>query len=286
MRLGVGTPTSEMRGGLETAPEGRRAGYLNRMSRAPELVATREDGSQPLRIASLLDIDADLAAVVPDAEREAARRRAVGCLRSYPAGRVSVKPADDPRAYGLLVVEGLIGARVSLGQHAYIELLGPGDILRPWARLDAAASVPSEVGWRVFDSTTVLSLDHRFAMGIARWPALSAALLHRSIVRTRQLGFQLALAGIERVDERLLIGLWHFADRWGRVTPKGRVLRLPLTQSDLAEVVHATRQSVSSAVSQLRRDGVLDVDRGGSRWILCGQTPPVVEDFNRWAGVA
>lgn len=265
---------------MGTAPEGICAGYSNEMSRVPDLVATREAGSRAPRTASLLDVDADLAAVVPDAELESARRGAVGRLHSYPAGRVSAEPADDPRAYGMLVVEGLIGGRVEVGSQAYIELLGPGDVLRPWARLDAAASVPSRVGWRVFAAATLLILDHRFAIGIARWPALSAALLHRSVVRTRQLGFQLALAGVERVDERLLIALWHFADRWGRVTPQGCVLELPLTQAELAEVIHASRQSVSSAVSQLRRDGALDLDRGGSRWTLRRDIPLVAETFN------
>jgi len=64
--------------------------------------------------------------------------------------------------------------------------------------------------------------------------------MHRLVVRNRRLNFQLGLTGIKRLDERLLIALWHFADRWGRVTASGVRLRLPLTHSELGMVIGAT----------------------------------------------
>ena len=97
---------------------------------------------------------------------------------------------------------------------------------------------------------------------------------------------QLALAGVERVDERVLLVLWHFADRWGRVTRDGVALRLALTHAQLAEVVQAARTSVSSAIGDLRRRGALTVNRRDHCWVLHGQPPPAVTDLKQQLGLS
>ena len=104
---------------------------------------------------------------------------------------VDKAPVEDPRAYGLFVLDGLIGARASVGREGYIEVLGAGDVLRPWAEIDAGAPLSPDYGWRAFAETRLLVLDHRFALGVAPWPQITAALMHRFVLRARRLGFQL-----------------------------------------------------------------------------------------------
>jgi len=109
--------------------------------------------------------------------------------------------------------------------------------------------------------------------------------MHRLVVRNRRLNFQLGLTGIKRLDERLLIALWHFADRWGRVTASGVRLRLPLTHSELGMVIGATRPSVTSAIGDLRRAGSVSVDRTSKTWTLHGDPPDLVAGLHRRASL-
>jgi CRP-like cAMP-binding protein len=145
--------------------------------------------------------------------------------------------------------------------------------------------VPAHVGWQAFEGVRVAVLDERFAHAVAPWPQIAATLMHRCVLRARRLSLQLALAGVERVDDRVLLVLWHFADRWGRVTRDGVVLRLALTHAQLAEVVQAARTSVSSAIGDLRRRGALSVKRRDHCWVLHGQPPPVVTNLKQQLGL-
>ena len=244
-------------------------------------------GEEPIasKLVSIVECDPDLAALIPPDERSDARRRAAARVEVVEPGPWGFRSLPDPGAFGLLVLNGLVGARVSLGEQAHLEVLGEGDLLRPWVHIGPEASVPSEVGWQVFDDTRVALLDEDFARGVAPWPQVAAGLMHRLVLRARRLSFQLALAGISRIDERILIALWHFADRWGRVTPEGVLLRLALTQTQLAEVVRAARPTVSTAINELRRGGAVAYDRGEQTWTLYGNPPPTVRELKEQVGL-
>ena len=230
---------------------------------------------------ALLDADPELAALVPGPQREAARGRAVARVQRLEDGPWTFQPLRHPAAFGMLVLEGLVGARVAIGSEAHIEVVGTSDLLRPWVHIGPGASVPSDVDWRVFSSTTVAMLDEHFALAVAPWPQIAAALMHRLVLRSRRLSFQLALAGINRTDERLLIALWHFADRWGHVTPEGVTLKLELTQGQLGEVIRVARPSVSSAINDLRRAGVIAYERSTCTWTLHGDPPQQAATLKR-----
>jgi CRP/FNR family cyclic AMP-dependent transcriptional regulator len=90
--------------------------------------------------------------------------------------------------------------------------------------------------------------------------------------RTRSLAFHLAVTQVTRVGERLLVVLWHLADRWGRVTPEGVALALPLTHETLGRIVGARRPAVTTALRELTQRGL--VTRGAGRsWLLHGDPP-------------
>jgi hypothetical protein len=87
------------------------------------------------------------------------------------------------------------------------------------------------------------------------------------------LNVYLAVSHINGVDMRVLTILWHFADRWGRTSPDGIVLPLRLTNAMLGDIVGARRQSVSTAVSDLVRRGLVDRCENGCCWHLRGGPP-------------
>src|ERR671914_191129 len=149
-------------------------------------------------------------------------------------------PRNGARSHlGLLVLEGLVLRRVTLGERKGAELLGAGDLLQPWVRQMPYDTLDAEPGWEVLE------------------PAL--------------LAFQHVASHIPGLEGRLLALMWAFADRWGRVTREGVVIPLPLTHATLAELVGASRPSVSTTVARLAREGVLTRTPGG--WLLDRSAP-------------
>jgi len=81
----------------------------------------------------------------------------------------------------------------------------------------------------------------------------------------------MAIVHQARVDVRLHMLLWHLAARWGRVRSDGTVLRLRLTHAVLADLVAARRPTVTTALSDLTRRGLIKTD--GENWVLSGEAP-------------
>jgi CRP/FNR family transcriptional regulator, cyclic AMP receptor protein len=88
----------------------------------------------------------------------------------------------------------------------------------------------------------------------------------------------MAIVHHPRVDTRLHMLFWHLAARWGRVTPDGTVLPLPVTHALLAEIVASRRPTVSKAVTQLADAGL--VTRQGTGWLLRGAAPGELDEFS------
>lgn len=181
---------------------------------------------------------------------------------------------------GLLIVGGFLGRRVQVGPQACTELLGAGDLIRPWDVPDALASIPAATSWTVLSTTTVALVDEQLVGRMCAWPPVIAALAKRMMDRSHTLAFHLAVCHLTRVDQRVLVVLWHLADRWGRVTPKGIALTLPLTHELLAHVVGARRPTVTTALAELAGRGL--VTRGsGRRLLLHGEPPGELHDLRR-----
>src|SRR5919204_206042 len=112
---------------------------------------------------------------------------------------------------GLLVLEGLLAREMRVGDRVCIELLGPGDLLRPWVKVAAYSSVPIDSHWTVVEPTRIAVLDRRFAATIARFPEIAGTILDRMMARSRWLALHLAVCHLRLIEERLLVMLWHFA---------------------------------------------------------------------------
>ena len=59
------------------------------------------------------------------------------------------------------------------------ELLGHGDVLRPWSWDAKGSHVQAEVGWTVLEETTLAVLDHGLVKRIVPWPTLGVELFNR-----------------------------------------------------------------------------------------------------------
>ncbi|MEZ5120876.1 MAG: hypothetical protein R2736_04760 [Solirubrobacterales bacterium] len=133
----------------------------------------------------------------------------------------------------MLVLDGVLTRMITLAGRTTGELLGSGDILRPWESDEPMPQVDFEVQWSVIEPVQLAVLDRRFVAGAVRWPSLVAEISHRAARRARGLSLQLALGQIPRVDGRLLLLFWRLAERWGRMTPDGIAVPLKLTHETL-----------------------------------------------------
>jgi CRP-like cAMP-binding protein len=174
-----------------------------------------------------------------------------------------------PEHIGLLVLRGLMTRELALSDNVSAELLGPGDLVRPWQAAGPERLVPYEVRWTALERTELAVLDRRFAAALTRYPQVNAMLIDRLTERSQRLSLMQSISQLNGVDRRLLTLFWHLAERWGRVTPAGVVVPVAVPHRVLAQLVGARRPTVSSALSRLAHGGEVlrEPDAG---WVLTG----------------
>ncbi len=225
-----------------------------------------------MRISQILQADPDLAEAIPAERREQAISECIAPVTSLRRGRWSgAEPDMSDGGIGLLVLDGLLVRRVGIDGRFGAELLGQGDLLRPWQGEDARPTLLPRTGWRVLETTQVAQLDLRVARRLARYPELTGRLAGRALQRSRNLAVNMAIVHQPRVEIRLHMLLWHLAGRWGKVRGDGVFVPLRLTHTVLADLVAARRPTVSTALAELGRQGMLRLPEGG--WLLTGDPP-------------
>lgn len=224
--------------------------------------------------------DPELAEAIPLARRSEAIERCTVAELYIPEGRGDGRGLVPlPGGLGLLILEGLMIRRVGIDGRFGAELLGDGDLLRPWQDEHDSPMLALETGWSVVQPSRVALLDRAFVERcLTAFPELAAAVVARAMQRARNLAVNMAIVHQARVDVRLHMLLWHLAGRWGRVHSDATVLPLRLTHTLLADLVAARRPTVTSALSQLARKGL--VRSADARWLLYGEAPGELLDVD------
>lgn len=224
-----------------------------------------------VRAIALLDADPDLGQLLTDDEREEARRMLVVRQHAADPGPWDGERLRDagPEHVGLLMLDGLMTRELALADNVSGELLGPGDVVRPWQAGGPERLVPFAVRWTVLEPTRLAVLDRRFAAALARYPHVNAMLIDRLTERSQRLALMQAISQLNGVDRRLLTLFWHLAERWGRVTAAGVTVDVTLPHRVIAQLVGARRPTVSTALSQLAERGEL-VRQADGTWLLTG----------------
>jgi CRP/FNR family transcriptional regulator, cyclic AMP receptor protein len=224
----------------------------------------------PASVCYPLQEDSELAEAIDPGHRAAA----VGALAAreldVPAGAWGGEPLRIDGGVGLLVLEGVLVRRIGISGRFSAELLGEGDILRAVGE-EALSPLPMSSSWLILEPARLAVLDDRFVRQLATFPRLAGRLFGRSVLRSRQIAVNMAIVHQARVDVRLHMLLWHLAGRWGRVRSDGVLVPLRLTHAILADLVAARRPTVTSALSELGREGLVQSVQEG--WLLSGEAP-------------
>jgi CRP/FNR family transcriptional regulator, cyclic AMP receptor protein len=201
-----------------------------------------------MRVRFLVE-DADLlAGVEPRLAAHLQRTVTAQLLSSTRVPFVDASPGPD--VLGLLVLDGLLSRRLIVAGRSSIDLLGTGDLVRPWQKEDGGALVRDAL-WRTLAPTRTAVIDGEVVRALSAAPSVLAALVARVVDRNHSLSERLAIAQMPVLRARVMALLWHLADRWGRVEPGRTVIPLRLSHSTLAELLAAQRPSVSVALAGL-----------------------------------
>ncbi len=142
------------------------------------------------------------------------------------------------------------------GQEALLAIMGNGDFFGELALLDDS---PRSATVQALEPTDTLTL-HRdeFIRYIRENPNFALHVLQTLAQHIRRMNNQISDIFFLDLPARLARQLLHLAEDHGRVTPDGILIDLTLTQTDLAEMVGATRVSINKAIGRYRRAGWLD----------------------------
>jgi hypothetical protein len=242
------------------------------------MVGSRAPRSAAESSSALLELDSELGCLLSPERAAAAVRDIRVRLTSIATGEWDgARLVDaDPAHYGLLVLEGVMAREVVLHSMVSTELLGPGDVVRPW-RIDGSPQLlPVSVRWNALSAVRIALLDRRVAAQLGAYPEIGAVIVDRLSDRAQRLTVTQAISQLNRVEERLLALFWHLAERWGRVAADGVAVPLALSHRLIGELVGARRPTVSTALAELARRGEVTRREDGT-WMLTGSAP-VPED--------
>lgn len=216
--------------------------------------------------ASILRDDPDLAQHLEPADAEIASRRAVARVVCAPKGLFyapEVLPGG-PGTLGMLILDGLLLRAITVADRPSVEVLGSGDVVRPFEPEPDPRAI---VHWWGLRPARLAVLDASFICRMSHHPEVIAELAGRLSLASARGGVRLSIVQQPRLATRLHFMLWHLADRFGRVHPDGVVLPVPLCDTLLGWLGGASRPAVNRAVKELERTGRISRRPDSSWWL-------------------
>ena len=197
-------------------------------------------------------------AILPDTEIAwlAERVRA----RQYRAG-TTIFHRDDPGSTLHIINSGLVKLVLASpeGREVTVGILDAGDFFGELALLDGGARSASAVA---LEAVETLTLDREpFIAMLERHPQVGTALLGVLGDRLRRTDELIQDILFLDLPGRLAKQLLALADERGVNTPQGIRIDLRLSQSELAAIIGATRESVNRCLNAYADRGILALDR-------------------------
>src|SRR5436190_9132229 len=144
---------------------------------------------------ALLDLDPDLGSALAPEEFATAREAIRVPLVRLDTGEIRGKwPEGAPQLAGFLMVEGALLREVRAARRITAELLGPGDMIRPFEE-DGEEDLPvrAEIRWRTVQAARLAAIDRRALMAASRFPEVTAALMARAVRRSQRQSVNLSI---------------------------------------------------------------------------------------------
>lgn len=145
------------------------------------------------------------------------------------------------------------------GQETSVIFYAAGDIFGELAAIDG---LPRSASAIAADETTVHVLSReRLRAHLLASPQLAYNFMQALVVRVRYSTLQVGSLTLQDVPSRMARKLLELAQGYGRVEINGVRIDMPLTQSDLASLIGATRESANKALGIFKRSGCIRIDQ-------------------------
>ncbi len=191
-----------------------------------------------------------------DAHRQALCRLFVPA--SADAGEMILLQGEPVRSFLILCRGEMVAIRRSPeGRERVVAVLKPG---MHFGLAEMITNAGSAVTLRAEKPSLLAVLNHdAFRREVLAQPALCFALMQTMARTIFRLVRELDSATFESVPRRLARTLRVLADAEGVPTAEGLTVFQAPTHQDLANLIGASRETVTRALAQMRRDGLIDV---------------------------
>lgn len=181
--------------------------------------------------------------------------------RVFEAGR-NVMTIEQPGEAVYIILQGTVKIHVEQGERDVIlSILGAGDLLGEMSLIDSVGRSASAV---TIENSLLLWMDKvTFNYMLDNFTPAARNLVKILSARVR-LSDQLiqALATLD-VNGRVARQLLAFAEKYGHEKDRATQIRIVLTQSDIADLVGASRKRVNQAMVLFKEQGLIDTDAEG-----------------------
>jgi CRP/FNR family cyclic AMP-dependent transcriptional regulator len=189
--------------------------------------------------------------------------------RVFEAGR-NVLTIEQPGEAVYIILHGTVKIHIEQGERdVIISILGAGDLLGEMSLIDSVGRSASAV---TLEDSLMLWMDKvTFSYILDNFTPVARNLVRILSSRVR-LSDQLiqALATLD-VNGRVARQLLAFAEKYGREKDGATRIRIVLTQSDIADLVGASRKRVNQAIVLFKERGLIDTDAEGRIAIKNGE---------------
>lgn len=211
----------------------------------------------PLSRVSLLHVWPDIAGRLSPEELGVAERALVAPLVTARDEDLAAALAVERDAFDFVVVGGTVLKETTLAGSLALELLGPGDVLAPPLSATRQLEFRAVSRYLALGDVTIATLGVQFQRLAARWPQLSAFLHGQIAEQAHRASMNLATLHLPRAEDRILALFADLGERFGRVTPDGILIDLPLNHELIGRLTASRRPTATLALRHLDHQGVL-----------------------------
>lgn len=196
--------------------------------------------------------------------------------RRYRKGEAIIQMADHGTSFYMIRSgEVKVVRSIPAGGEAVVSVLGPNDFFGEMALLDGR---PRSASIYALESTEVLVLPREDFLGFLHsHPSIAIEVIVVLADRIRSLNEQIE-EGLLDLPQRLARRLLDLGRRRGIHTGEGIRIQIPLTQSELAGMVRASRQRVNRLLAQWQDLYLVRLGRRGEITLL---RPDALEELAR-----
>jgi CRP/FNR family transcriptional regulator, cyclic AMP receptor protein len=183
-----------------------------------------------------------------------------GVVRSFSQGTALFHEHEESdRVMFVLSGRVKIASASDDGRERVLAFRGPGEVLGELSAIDGRPRSASVIAVDPVQALVLPAGD--FRLFLERSPKVTLYLLTKLVARLREADRKRVEFGAQDTIGRVAARLVELSERYGKRTPEGVRIDLPITQEELASWVGSSREGVNKALHTLRSLGWVDVER-------------------------